>query len=1057
MTEDKPLERIIYELKERAKELSTLYNVQELLNNPNLDIDEICEGIVRVIPPGWQYPDICQARIKLGEQVYQSPGFIETEWMQSAGIVVQDKVVGNIHVYYTQERPQEDEGPFLKEERKLVNTIAEQLGLHLLHRQLREVFQEQAGVAEELKSDWRVILDLLKRTDPKLLMRISRKMINYLYWKNIPEAEDLLENFHPSLIEQEQLLRDANQPFQIQNGEAWIGVSDEIYTTASKYLSAEDILENIQKWIKEDRSGFLVDILVNPGSSLAEISTAIERYHHLVSQGLELSPTREQWFRVALIRRILSDQPSYIDTAKNFIQVDDFSDFMHRVIYPLGSHGKLGGKSSGLFLAAQILKKTAEEDELLKSVKTPKTWYLTSDGIFYFMSYNNLEDIVEQKYKELNQVRQEYPYIVNLFKNSPLPPEIVKSLSLALDDFGDVPLIVRSSSLLEDRTGTAFAGKYKSLFIANTGSKEERINALTDAISEVYASMFSPDPVEYRYEHDLQDYHEEMGIMIQEVVGCRVGRYYFPSFAGVAFSNNEFRWSSRIKRADGLVRLVPGLGTRAVDRLSDDYPVLIAPGQPGLRVNVTLDEVIRYSPKMLDVINLESGSFESIDFRALLKEYGRDYPAIHQIVSVLTQDHIYQPRTKQLNFSQDEYVVTFEGLVKRSDFIHQLRTILELLKSNLGHPVDVEFAHDGENFYLLQCRAQSYGEESQPPEIPRDVPPEQILFTAHRYISSGVVAPISHVVYVDPQKYSELTSLQDMKFVGRAISRLNQILPKRQFILMGPGRWGSRGDIKLGVSVTYSDINNTAMLVEIARKQKDYLPDPSFGTHFFQDLVEASIRYLALYPDDHGVVFNEAFFENSENLLPRILPDYANLAEVIKVIDVVGVTSGDYLKVLMNAEARQAVGLLGRPGKEVESASAVYFKAQKTSPADDHVRWRERYAERIAARLDSERFGVQAMYLIGSVKDRTAGPKSDIDLLIHFRGSDDQRRDLLSWLDGWSQSLSEINYQKTGTRTKELLDVHIITDKDIEKRSSYAAKIGSASGAARPLTLNTEI
>ncbi|MBK6678651.1 MAG: hypothetical protein IPG53_00820 [Ignavibacteriales bacterium] len=99
---------------------------------------------------------------------------------------------------------------------------------------------------------------------------------------------------------------------------------------------------------------------------------------------------------------------------------------------------------------------------------------------------------------------------------------------MALDDFGDRPIIVRSSSLLEDQVGSAFSGKYKSLFLANQGSKPERLSALMDAIAEVYASTFGPDPIEYRTERGLIDFHEEMGIMIMEVVGTRVGDYFFP-------------------------------------------------------------------------------------------------------------------------------------------------------------------------------------------------------------------------------------------------------------------------------------------------------------------------------------------------------------------------------------------------------------------------------------------------------------------------------------------------------------------------------------------------
>jgi pyruvate, water dikinase len=233
----------------------------------------------------------------------------------------------------------------------------------------------------------------------------------------------------------------------------------------------------------------------------------------------------------------------------------------------------------------------------------PKTWYITSDGILSFIHYNNLEEVFNQKYLDIEQVREEYPSIIQVFKNSYFSPEFIKGLSMALDEFGDIPLIVRSSSLLEDSMNAAFSGKYKSLFLANSGTKAERLEALLDAIAEVYASTFGPDPIEYRAERGLLDFHEEMGIMIQEVVGTQVGKYYMPAWSGVAFSHNEFRWSPRIRREDGLIRLVPGLGTRAVDRVGDDYPVLIAPGQPALRVNITPDETVRYSPKKIDVIN----------------------------------------------------------------------------------------------------------------------------------------------------------------------------------------------------------------------------------------------------------------------------------------------------------------------------------------------------------------------------------------------------------------------------------------------------------------------
>lgn len=920
MTEQpKPVEHLLHDLRERAKELNCLYEVQELLSAPDIAIDEICKKIIKVLPPGWQYPDVCQAEIIYNGNPYRTEGFEASEWVQSSEITVQDEVVGKVSVYYTEERPSSDEGPFLKEERKLINTIAEQFGFYILHQKLRQVFQEQHWSEEERRSEWRVILDLLKRTDPALLMRISRKMINYLGWNGVKEAERLLDHFSPIHLGESNLNENRPSPGQTVNNLPEI--CDEVFEAASRHLSSEIILDNIQKWTKEDRVGFLVDALGNPNSSLADISLAIERYCLLAEQGIELTASRERWFRVALIRRILSDHPRFVKAAQRYIQIDQFGDFMRRVIHPPNSHGKLGGKSSGLFLAAKIIDEAAQREVLLRNIKTPKTWYLTSDSYFYFMSYNHLEDIIEQKYKDSNQVRQEYPYVIHLFKSSPLPPEMTKALSLALDDFGDVPLVIRSSSLLENQIGAAFAGKYKSLFIANKGTKEERMAMLTDAVSEVFASMFGPDPIEYRIQHNLIDEHEEMGILIQEVVGTHVGHYYLPAFAGVAFSQNEFRWSGRIKREDGLVRLVPGLGTRAVDRLSDDYPLLIAPGQPSLRVNVTPDEVMRYAPKKIDVINLETRKFETVEISDLLKECGSEYPLINRLVSILTPDGIRPAGNLGIDFDQEQPIVTGEGLFSRTPLLKQLHAALRILQEALGYPVDIEFAHNGTDLYLLQCRSQSYCEDSFPIVLPKNTPPEKILFSANRYISNGSVADVTHIVYVDPQKYSELEDYQTLVAVGRAIGEINKSLPKRKFILMGPGRWGSRGNIKLGVNITYSDIDNAAMLIEIARKQNNYIPEPSFGTHFFQDLVEASIRYLPLYPDDAGVIFNEGYLTSQPNILAKILPACATLADVIRVIDIPASSGGQVLQVLMNAEKEKGLALLTLPGgmKEYEA------------------------------------------------------------------------------------------------------------------------------------------
>lgn len=1055
--EHKSVDKLIDDLKERAKELNCLYEVEEIMSNSNLALEDVFRRIVMTLPAGWQFPDICQARIAYGDFRAHTSGFRDSPWVQHADILVQDVVVGRISVCYTEERPVADEGPFLKEERKLINTIADRLRHRILHTNLKTVFERQQ-LRGETHEQWAVILDLLRRTDPKLLTRISRKMLNHLSWAGYDKAHRILESISPTLKNEDaEMDQDENRPLRIAAAQDLLSASQDIFKLAGKHLSDVEILTFIQKWMQEDRSGFLIKVLENPNCSLVEIAGAIERYRHLIPQGVELSSPRERAFRVSLIQRILSDDANFVQVAKEFISVNDFHDLLDRTIFPPGSHGRLGGKGAGLFVACQILKKHAAGNDLLRGIKTPKTWYLTSDGLHNFINHNDLEEIAEHKYKDIGQIRQEYPAIIQVFKSASFPPEIVHSLSNALDDLPEVPLIVRSSSLLEDSKGTSFAGKYKSLFIANQGSKHDRLMALMDAVAEVYASTFGPDPLGYRVQRGLIDFHEEMAILLQEVVGTRIGRYYLPAFAGVGFSRNEFQWSRRIRREDGLLRMVPGLGTRAVDRVQDDYPILISPGQPSLRVNVTVEEKVRYSPKRIDVINLESGMFETIEIKDLLAQHADEYPMIHQLVSIFQDERLVQPWGFGIDKERDQCIVTFEGLFGRTSFIDQAGAMLKALQSEFRAPIDIEFAHDGTNLYLVQCRLQSHGAKSQPASLPKDVPKDRILFSANRYVTNGTIPDITHIVYVDPQKYAELPNRADLVAVGRAVAALNQLLPKRQFILMGPGRWGSRGDIRLGVSVSYSDINNTAMLIEVAQKQKDYVPELSFGTHFFQDLVEASIRYLPLYPGDWGTLFNESFFRESRNWLPDLLPDFAYLAEAVRVIDVTNTVPGMVLQVLMNGELDEAMAVLAEPS--VPPADTQPDPSETAAPetgANIHWRWRLQSVERIAEVMDPDRFGVKALYLFGSTQNATAGPQSDIDLLIHFSGTQAQEKDLLTWLEGWSLCLSYINYLKTGYKTDGLLSIHIITDKDIKNRTSYAVRIGSTNDPALLIPLGKQ-
>jgi len=282
--------------------------------------------------------------------------------------------------------------------------------------------------------------------------------------------------------------------------------------------------------------------------------------------------------------------------------------------------------------------------------------------------------------------------------------------------------------------------------------------------------------------------------------------------------------------------------------------------------------------------------------------------------------------------------------------------------------------------------------------------------------------------------------------VGRAVGLLNESLPKRKFILIGPGRWGSRGDIKLGVRVTYSDISCTAALIEVAWKKASYVPILSFGTHFFQDLVEADIMYIPLYPDQPGVIFRESFFRCSENILPQILPEYAYLSNVVKVIDVPAVNYGKTLAIHMNSDLGQAVAFLSDEKQThipKEKAKKPGQAKWKIAEDKEHWQWRYYMAKQIADNIDMEKMGVKGVYLFGSTSSGNSGMGSDIDMILHVYGNEEQRHLLASWLDGWSQALAKINFLHTGYDAGRLLDYHLVTDEDIANRDSYALKIAS--------------
>ncbi len=615
---------------------------------------------------------------------------------------------------------------------------------------------------------------------------------------------------------------------------------------------------------------------------------------------------------VVLTKGMISDQLNFVALAREFLTVADLAEIHRRRI----GRGKIGGKAGGMMLAWKILQRTgtAAGVALDQLVAIPDSYFIGADVFYDFHALNDLFPYINQKYKSRAEIEADYPNVCRIYGDARLPEDVIEHLREVLEAVGNAPLVVRSSSLLEDNFGFSFAGKYESFFLPNQGTPEENLKALTSAISKVYASVLSPDALLYRCHMGLLDYDERMAILLQKVVGQPYDHYFFPALAGVAFSRNPFRWNPRIRREDGLVRLVWGLGTRAVDRVSNDYPRMIALSHPTLRPEMGAQAISKYAQRFVDVLDLEKNTFE---VRPVSEVITGDYPGLNLLAALDKGDYV-QPIYSLLDDPDPHaLVLTFDNLLAQTHFVPLMKALLKTVEGHYGRPVDIEFAVESVRLgpraplrlTLLQCRPLSYREWGQPLHIPEDVPPADQVFTANRLVPDGLVSGVRYVVWIDPRAYDRVADPTIKLQLARVVGRINQRLEGQRFILIGPGRWGSV-NVDLGVKVTYADIHNASALIEVALARGDHAPEVSYGTHFFQDLVETHIYPLPLYPDDADVFFNWTFFDRSPNVLCELDADCARYAEYVKVIDVPAVAEGRYLELVMNGEQDRALAYL---------------------------------------------------------------------------------------------------------------------------------------------------
>lgn len=751
---------------------------------------------------------------------------------------------------------------------------------------------------------------------PILSKKIRARMRRELFSQGVLDDQMLDKEVKQEAI-RSQVREGLKDPFLEEPADTWEqriqSVRDHL---TDLYFSKHSSLDRFHEIVSEvlcergiDREESILSINpeLAPQDLLFEQALTIESYQ--TEERIRMDP-RLQEIKVVLIRNLISDQLPYINIAKEWFTISDLAEIRKRRIGP----GRIGGKAAGMLLAERIIKTQGERD-LNVSVSTPDSYFIGSDLFYEFMSINSLVHWNDQKYKSEAEMRADYPQIVIDFETSNFPPEIIEKLEQLLISVGKGPMIVRSSSLLEDNFGASFAGKYESIFCPNQAGIRKNLSQLCRAIARVYATTLNPDALLYRRSRGLLDYDERMAVLIQRVVGEKQEGYFMPQTAGVAFSRNQFRWSPQIEPEAGFIRLVWGLGTRAVDRVGNDYPRLIALSHPLLYPSNSIKSMRRYSQQFVDLIDLEKNQFCIKPIKEILSP---EYKGIRLFTQLDQEGYIQTVRGAIRQKDIPNLIFTFEEFLKSTNFVSKMRKILSLLEWHYRAPVDLEFTasikEPGGNdqdvdIAIVQCRPQSRLIELKDVQIPLNLEKKDIAFSTDFMVPKGHIPRVRYILYVIPEEYFKLESIQKRNAIGKIVGMVNQKMENEDYICVGPGRWGTSNP-DLGILVNYSDIYNTRALVEITGKGRGAVPEPSLGTHFFQDLLEAQIYPLAINLDDKQAFLNNTLFDTTTDHLEELIHLENHQDNCIKLIDIRDYKPNHHLEITMNDEKGQAVAYL---------------------------------------------------------------------------------------------------------------------------------------------------
>ena len=602
-------------------------------------------------------------------------------------------------------------------------------------------------------------------------------------------------------------------------------------------------------------------------------------FDHFVEGSEDVTDEDGVPLRENILECLLGIEPTRLELCRKYFSTADLIEIKRREI----GTGCIGGKAAGMLLARNIIRDTLPE--LYRDRIEPHDSYFVGADVFYTYAVDNgIWDLRTEMIKPADYIRLA-PRGQELLMNGYFSHAIREQFLSMLEYFGQSPIIVRSSSLLEDGFGNAFAGKYDSVFCPNQGTLEERYQVFERAVRTVYASTLNTGAIMYRVDRNLLQRDEQMALLVMRVAGDRHGRFYYPHLAGVGHSKNLYVCSNTTGENKGMLRLVLGLGTRAVDREADDYARLLSLDNPTAPLKVAHGDEYRYSQHKMDVIDLEANKFTTIGATLIDK---KDFKA--DTTLFMEKDLTTASRLREDGITGYDVpdIINFLKLLKTTDFAATMTTAMGTLEEKYHYPVDIEYACDftegGYKVNLLQCRPLqtrgigAVGAGSRP-EVRR-----YVFHINGNFMGGNVCMPVQYIVQVRVSEYLELPE-QQKYLAARSVGRLNALLRGKNAALFGPGRWGTTTP-SLGVPVNFMEISNFISISEVAYNEKGLRPELSYGSHFFQDLVEAGTLYAAIYRGDNGVDFDEPLLDSLPNIYTDLTGDSSGMSRIISVYDV---------------------------------------------------------------------------------------------------------------------------------------------------------------------------